>query len=490
MNKNRPKPLQILLMLGFALSCFGLLLFLWSSFGGPVPLRGKPYEVTAKFVRGPELASYADVRVSGITVGKVTRIQRSGDGATVRMKIDPEYAPLPKDTRATLRTKTLLGETFVDLSFGSRKKAREPGQAIADGGRIPGAQVERTTQLDQILDAFDEPTRRDLRRVIASLDETTRGRGKDINTTLATVGPTSESADALFDILNRQSGEIRSGTQDLGTTFAAIGRREGAIKGITRSGRQLLETTAGITPSLRETLRLLPAFLSETRRTMRSARETAGVAKPVVDELRPVTPLIRPALQQLGVLAPELRQALVELGPVIGQAREGLPALRRVLEAVGPVSDRLAPVSEDLLPIAEFLKQYRREVMVTFANAASATQATAPDSSGVQRSYLRIAAPINGETLAGQRTRNPANRFSPYPRAGELELAGTGRNPSFSCDHTSNPSGVLTGLLDLSGLGKPDCVPQQPQDVAGSKTVYPRLQPITPQQVRERGLAK
>ena len=490
MNKNRPKPLQILLMLGFALSCFGLLLFLWSSFGGTVPLRGKPYEVTAKFVRGPELASYADVRVSGITVGKVTRIRRTGDGATVRMKIDPEYVPLPTDTRATLRTKTLLGETFVDLSFGSRRKAKETGRFIADGGRIPAANVQPATQLDEILDAFDAPTRRDLRKVIGSLDEATDGRGKDINTTLANVGPTSESADALLDLLNRQSAEIRSGTQDLGTTFAAIGRREGAIKGITQSGRQLLETTAAITPSLRETLRLLPSFLDETRRTMRSARVTAGIAKPAIDDLRPVTPLIRPALQQLGVLAPELRQALVELGPVIGQARDGLPAVRRVLEAIGPVSDRLVPVSEDLLPITEFLKRYRREVMVTFANAASATQATAADSRGVQRSYLRIAAPINGETIAGQRTRNPANRFSPYPNAGELELAGTGRNPSFSCDHLKNPSGLLTGLLDLSGLGKPDCVPQQPQDVGGSKTVYPRLQPVTPQQVRERGLAK
>jgi hypothetical protein len=44
-NKNRPHPAQIGIMVAFALSCFGLLLFLWTAFGGPVPLRAQPYQV-------------------------------------------------------------------------------------------------------------------------------------------------------------------------------------------------------------------------------------------------------------------------------------------------------------------------------------------------------------------------------------------------------------------------------------------------------------
>jgi virulence factor Mce-like protein len=483
-NKNRPHPLQIAIMVGFALSCFGLLLFLWTSFGGPVPIRAKPYEVTTVFRQGSQLASYADVRVSGVTIGKVTKIERSPTGARALMKIDPQYAPLPKDTKATLRTKTLIGETFVALSFGSRKDAIRRKAFIADGGRIPAKQVTDPVELDQILDAFDAPTRRDLRRVITSFAKATDGRGKDVNTTIAQLAPTADSADNLFNILNRQSAEVQSGTRDFGATFAAIGRREGAVQGITRGGRQLLETTARITPDLRETLRVLPTFLQETRRFMRTATVTTRTAQPAIDDLRPVTPLVRPALQQLGVLAPQLERTLVELGPVLDQVETGMPALRRILDAVGPVSDGLEPASEELLPIAQFLKLYRREVAVTFANAGAATQATAPDSKGVQRSYLRIAAPINGETISGARQRNPNNRYSPYPRPGELELAGTGRNPSFACDHTSNPSGLLTGLLDAPGLGGPPCVAQEPLVVNGSSSTYPRLRPITPEQVR------
>ena len=39
MNKQVPSLGKILVMVGFALSCFGLLLFLWLAFGGPTPLK-------------------------------------------------------------------------------------------------------------------------------------------------------------------------------------------------------------------------------------------------------------------------------------------------------------------------------------------------------------------------------------------------------------------------------------------------------------------
>ncbi len=43
MQKRAPTLANILVIVLFALSCFGLLLFLWESFGGPVPLKPKGY---------------------------------------------------------------------------------------------------------------------------------------------------------------------------------------------------------------------------------------------------------------------------------------------------------------------------------------------------------------------------------------------------------------------------------------------------------------
>ena len=71
MQKKPPTLGQIIIAIGFALSCFGLLLFLWLAFGGPVPLASEGYRVTVPFQEATQLAVESDVRISGVPVGKV-----------------------------------------------------------------------------------------------------------------------------------------------------------------------------------------------------------------------------------------------------------------------------------------------------------------------------------------------------------------------------------------------------------------------------------
>ena len=78
MQKTRPSLARLALMAGFALSCFAILTFLWISFGGSVPLAAKKYEVRISFPEATSLAEQADVRISGVPVGKVQRKQLNG----------------------------------------------------------------------------------------------------------------------------------------------------------------------------------------------------------------------------------------------------------------------------------------------------------------------------------------------------------------------------------------------------------------------------
>src|SRR5919107_3049288 len=99
MVKQPPTLGRLLVMVGFALSCFGLLLFLWLAFGGPIPLAPKGYRFTTSFGEATQLAKEADVRISGVSVGKVKTIEtdrRSGRSDTV-IELEQKYAPLPKD---------------------------------------------------------------------------------------------------------------------------------------------------------------------------------------------------------------------------------------------------------------------------------------------------------------------------------------------------------------------------------------------------------
>src|SRR6185436_8145742 len=102
MQKQAPTVGRIMVMAIFTLSCFGLLLYLWAAFGGPIPLKPHGYRFNASFAEATQLAQEADVRISGVSVGKVKKIDL-GDGRTdAEIELDEQYAPLPKDSRAIL----------------------------------------------------------------------------------------------------------------------------------------------------------------------------------------------------------------------------------------------------------------------------------------------------------------------------------------------------------------------------------------------------
>src|SRR6059058_4400731 len=104
MQKEGPSVARIAAMVIFALSCFALLTFLWISFGGSVPLKPKQYQLTVNFPEATTIAEAADVRIAGVTVGKVRskRLDKKDNRTTVVLKIDPKYAPTPKDSKAIL----------------------------------------------------------------------------------------------------------------------------------------------------------------------------------------------------------------------------------------------------------------------------------------------------------------------------------------------------------------------------------------------------
>src|SRR3712207_987295 len=104
MQKQAPTFGRLLVMVLFALSCFGLLLFLWLSFGGTVPLKPKGYRVEVSFPEATQLGEYADVRTAGVSVGKVRakRLDPDANRTIVEIELDNRFAPLRADAKAIL----------------------------------------------------------------------------------------------------------------------------------------------------------------------------------------------------------------------------------------------------------------------------------------------------------------------------------------------------------------------------------------------------
>ena len=140
MNKNPPSAGRIFAMVAFTLSVFALLMFFWVSFGGTLPLGPKGYRFTATFPEATLLVEEADVRLAGVNVGKVKDKELGPGGQTTvaEIEIDSRFAPIRRDTRAMLRQKSLLGETYVEITPVLPARRRSPTADTCATGRWKG----------------------------------------------------------------------------------------------------------------------------------------------------------------------------------------------------------------------------------------------------------------------------------------------------------------------------------------------------------------
>src|SRR3954471_10771765 len=408
MVKDPPSVGKLLAMVLFALSCFGLLLFLWLAFGGPVPLKPKGYRFHTSFAEAGQLALEADVRISGVPVGKVKKItpDKVTGSSDVEIQLDAQYAPLPSDARAILRQKTLLGETYVELT---------PGHAsvkpIPEGGRLAASQVSPTVELDEILRSFDPETRARFQEWMQTQAQAISGRGQDLNDALGNLAPFADDTATIVDILNRQEGAVSRLVANTGVVFQALTERDGQLRSLIRNSNTVFATTAARDEELKASFRALPTFERESRITLERLTEFADDTDPLVTQLRPAARELSPTLQDLEDIAPDLKNLLEELQPLIDASKTGFPAAEQTLEDARPLIGQLDPATAQLTPALQFLGLYKRELTSFFGNTVAATQAKDP---GTGLHYLRTTNPLNSEKLAVYPNRLPTIRTNPY----------------------------------------------------------------------------
>jgi virulence factor Mce-like protein len=422
-NKAAPSFGRIAAMVLFALSCFGLLLFLWLAFGGPVPLKPQGYRFKTTFGEATQLATEADVRISGVPVGKVKTItpDKATGRSTVEIELQTRYAPLPSDARAILRQKTLLGETYVELTPGSA--AAEP---IPEDGTLPASAVSETVELDEIVRAFDAPTRRAFQIWMQTQAEALAGgRGRAVNDALGNLGPFAEDAGELVTVLERQQGALQALVRDTGTVFEALTERQGQLRGLIANADRVFAATAARDDELQQIFRALPTFEREARATLERLSEFARETDPLVDQLRPAARALSPTLRDLSAISPDLKTLFTGLGPLISASRTGFPALERVLDDLRPVTAQLDPAMRQLVPVLDFVGLHRRELTAFLANAAGATQASDLQPTG-RVHYLRTTNPLNPENLAVYPQRVGSNRTNPYVLPGGFDVLRSG----------------------------------------------------------------
>jgi phospholipid/cholesterol/gamma-HCH transport system substrate-binding protein len=115
-----------------ALLVTGLLVVIMGGFG-----LGAQSEYKARFTTASELAKGNQVRIAGVTVGKVTKVEiYKRDQAMVTFKVDDDV-PMTQETQANIRFLNLIGDRYMSLSQGE-----QGAPELKAGSTIP---LDRTT---------------------------------------------------------------------------------------------------------------------------------------------------------------------------------------------------------------------------------------------------------------------------------------------------------------------------------------------------------
>jgi phospholipid/cholesterol/gamma-HCH transport system substrate-binding protein len=484
-NTRAPSKLSIAAIAAFSGVCVGVLLFLWVSFGGSVPLAGQGYRITAEFNQATELGTQAAVDIAGVQIGTVVTVSLDRQTGLTKavMQINSRYAPRPADTRAILRQKSLLGETYVELSPGNPHNGM-----LRDGARLSQGQVSDTVQLDQILSTFNPQTRQAFETWMQDGGVALGGRAEDLSSALAALYPFASNANTVLSVLRRDSGSTSSLLADGGQVFSALSADPGQLQALIRDADTVFTTTASRNRALAAAIKALPAFLTGTKETVAQLSSFASATDPLIKELQPAATQLSPALQRLVTLAPQLRNLMDAVAPLTAASRGGEPAIEKFLTASEPLLARATPYLGGVIPILDYVNKYRRELAAFFANTAATTQATSASlTSSALKHYLRISAPVNPEALTSYTNRPDSNRSNPYMAPGGYNqlLKGLETFGSYLC--TSNPlptigsgvpatlASVLQSVYFTDDPSGPACRAQAPLGLSKS---FPQLQPL------------
>jgi phospholipid/cholesterol/gamma-HCH transport system substrate-binding protein len=447
-QKQAPSIGRILVAVGFTLSCFGLLLFLWVTFGGPVPFKPESYRFTADFPEAITLQKEADVRIGGVSVGKVKEIGLAPESechsdptvcntTQATIEIDPQYAPISSDAKAILRQKTLLGETYIELTSGSQVQPGETSgdvhaqsssidvgqvsggdapQPIPEGGHLAQTQVQDETQIDEIFQGFDKPTRDAFQSWMQNAGLAINGRGLDLNDAFGNLGPFASDASDVLGTLRQQEQSLRTLVHDTGDVFGALTAHDQALAGAIVGANRTFGALASQSQALSDTFKIFPTFENESRLTLDRLKTFATDARPVFHDLRPVARDLSPTLRDVRHLTPKAHKLFQNLDPLIKASATGLPSLSSFLHELRPVMDGLDPFLANFNPLVRWL-DYQAPVVTDFlGNIPSATEGYLPTQVG-QSAPLHISRQmlmLTPESLSIYPSRLPTNRGNGY----------------------------------------------------------------------------
>ncbi|MEA2348731.1 MAG: phospholipid/cholesterol/gamma-HCH transport system substrate-binding protein [Thermoleophilaceae bacterium] len=424
------------------------------AFAGPT-LFGGSRELRGNFSSATQLKPGSSVRLAGVGIGEVTRVQPARAGsATVTMRLDQ---PVEMHQDATLAIKPRLlfeGNFYVDVKAGTSGAPPLPA-----GSTIPLASTSVPVQADQVLSVLTTPARAAMQTIFAELSEGLGGKrgprgyeglrqaSKELDGAL---GSTRRAAAALQ---GSHPGDLHRAIASGGDVTAQLGRDPEALAGVVANFNRVTAALAADPGALAAGIRELDSVLRAAPRSLASLDSALPVLTNFADHLRPALRAAPASLRRTADLMQQLQAAgkkgelpalIDRLDPVTSSLPDFESGLGKAMPLIGSAGDCLTqtvlPTINREIPDGE--TSSGRPVWQDLMHMGSNLTQTSPGFDG-NGGTLRISIAESENSLAGV-----------FPGIGELSgqgdiqgvrpvWLGYGKDPEFRpdqwCDRQEQP---------------------------------------------------
>ena len=389
-----------------------------------------PYTVQAVFESSGNIRPNSPVRIAGVNVGKVTKIehvepetaedlnaQAGSDDATaaggdevpstatvVTMELEEAALPLKTDATMKLRPRLFLeGNLFVDLKPGTPN-----GDEAEDGYVFPVGQTALAVQIDQVFTTLQADVRSNLQILLDELGRAFKSGGAEGFREIYKTSPGAfrYTAEVNEAFLGEEEHDLSELIVNLDSTIEALNQGED-LQNLVTNLRTVLGSFAAESASLERAIAILPDVLREGEPALASLNASLPALRAFSRE---ALPGVRSTPETLDAATPLLAQVR---GLVSEDELRGLTADLR------PTIPRLATLTKKTIP---FLDQGRalsscfNEVVIPWSNQTI----NDPENQSSGRIFEELGYGLTG--LSGESRSNDSN--GPYIRVG----AGSGAN--------------------------------------------------------------
>lgn len=284
---------------------------------------------------GNQLGVKADVKARGLIIGYVKEIVPTEDGAELRLRLEPDKAPLvPKSASARILPKTLFGERFVALEFASAD-----GPKLEEGDIIPQDRSKAATELyqafEQLLPVLQAVQPHKLNSTLTAVANALEGRGTDLGKTFAELGE-------YFGKLHPHMPELQENLKQLATFSGNLADVAPDLVEALDSFRTPSKTIVEKEAQFAEGLRSVTRASADLRRYIAANKDniiTVGkVSRPTLELLAKYSPSFPCVMDQMAKSVPIVDKALGK-----GTKNPGL----RARAVIGPAQEKYRPSEDD-----------------------------------------------------------------------------------------------------------------------------------------------